>query len=298
MVNTAQHHGGPRYANAGFTLIELVMVIIITGILAGVVAPLIARPTAAFIAETRRGAMIDTAQTALDRISREIRLAVPNSVRVDTTSKVVEFLRTMDGGRYRAQNTDKLDTTAPDASLDTIGNLTTCAQLDVSPLIPNCANGVGYCMVVGNLGPGTGSDAFNGDNIAPIQACTPGGAVSGDGSDHITLASAMQFPQPSPNQRFQIVDTPITFLCDTSAGTLRRYEHYEIRANQADVDTDAELTSLPVNPAESALLAQDISACQFSYDAAVTHLLTVSLTITRDNESITLSKKIRVENQP
>jgi len=87
-------------------------------------------------------------------------------------------------------------------------------------------------------------------------------------------------------------------LCDTGAGTLRRYEHYEIRANQADVDTDAELTSLPVNPAESALLAQDISACQFSYDADVTHLLTVSLTITRDNESITLSKKIRVENQP
>ena len=287
-----------RSRDDGFTLIELVMVIIITGILAGVVAPMIARPTAAFIAETRRGALVDTAETALNRMSREIHLAVPNSVRIDPTSKVVEFLRTVDGGRYRAQDADNLDFGTTDSSLDIIGNIASCAQLDVSPLVPNCADNIGYCMVVGNLGAGTGDDAYKGDDIAPIQSCAAGMAASGDGSDHITLATPKQFPQPSPNQRFQIVDTPITYLCDTAAGTLRRYEHYEIRPNQADVDTDAELTSLPVNPAESSLLAKHVSACQFSYDGVMTRVLTVSLTITRDNESITLNKKIRVENRP
>lgn len=298
MVTSAQCRGDPCHPGAGFTLIELVVVIVIVSILAGVVAPLIARPTAAFIAETRRGALIDTAETALDRMSEEIRLAVPNSVRIDATSHAVEFLRTVDGGRYRARDRDKLDFTTPDASLDIIGNLTTCAQLDVSPLVPDCANGVGYCMVVDNLGAGTASDAYAGNNIAPIQSCVSGGAVAGDGSDHITLASSMRFPQPSPNQRFQIVDTPITFLCDTRAKTLRLYEHYEIRADQADVDSAAELTGLPVNPAESSLLAQGVSACKFGYDAAATHLLTVSLTIARDNDSITLRRKIRVPNQP
>lgn len=293
MVDAAKINNYHCSRNHGFTLIELVMVIIITGILAGVLAPLIARPTSAFIAETRRGALIDTAETALDRISREVHLAVPNSVRIDGTSRVAEFMRTIDGGRYRYYAPGNLDF-ASTTGFDVIGNLTACNSLSSTNIATTCAKESACYVVVGNLGTGSSSDAFAGDNTAAIQSCTVDGG--GAGSDHIDLTAAKTFPQQSPNQRFQIIDTPVTYLCDLTAGTLRRYDGYTITANQANVDTDAELTSL-TNPAESYLLAKDVSACQFSYDAAITHLLTVTLTITRDNESITLSKKIRVENQ-
>ena len=295
MVNSANTFSNQQSREHGFTLIELIMVIVITGILAGVVAPMIARPTSAFLAETRRGALVDTAETILGRMSREVRLAVPNSVRVDGTSHVVEFLRTIDGGRYRYYAPGNLDFTSA-TGFDLIGNLSECDSLSSANISATCAKESACYVVVGNLGAGTASDAFAGDNIAAMQSCSVGGASDGS-SDHIDLTAAMTFPQQSPNQRFQIVDTPVTYLCDPAAGTLRRYDGYTITASQTGVDTDAELTSL-ANPAESYLMAKDVSACQFSYDASSTHLLTVSLTITRDNESITLSKKIRVENQP
>lgn len=278
--------------HGGFTLIELIMIMIIVGILAGVVAPLISRPVAAFIAESRRGALVDAAQVVLDRMSREVRLAVPNTVRVNGTGSVVEFLRSIDGGRYRADppGTDYLNNNPAD--FDIIGNLSTCAAL--LPTAPTCAKESTCYVVIGNQGPGTGADAFNGDDIAPIQSCVSGGADDGV-SDRINLSTAKVFNQPSPNQRFQIVDTPVTYLCDLSAGTLRRYDGYTITADQSNVDTDAELTAAG---AASALMAQNVSSCQFSFDAGVTNLLSVALSVSENGESVTLYRKIRVENEP
>ena len=288
----------------GFTLIELVLVMVLVGILAGIFAPLIARPVEAFFAEARRGQLVDTAQVALDRMSREIRLAVPNSVRVDPTGRVVEFLRTIDGGRYRTAPNgllgDSLNFSISDTSFDVIGNLATGSQLNVPA---TCAKEGKCYVVVGNEGPGTGADAFNGDDIASINQCLAGSAIALDGSDHIVIQSLLgllggkKFPQPSPNQRFQIVDTPVTYLCDPTAGTLRRYDGYTIMADQSDVDTDTKLTGLP-NPAESSLMGDDVAGCSFSFDASASYLLTASLTLSQDGEQITLLKKVRVENQP
>ena len=66
----------------GFSLTEAVMVIAITGILAGMVAVFIQKPVQGFFDTARRAALVDTADTALRRISRDLRAALPNSVRV------------------------------------------------------------------------------------------------------------------------------------------------------------------------------------------------------------------------
>ncbi|TAN77825.1 MAG: type II secretion system protein, partial [Gallionella sp.] len=60
----------------------MVMVIVITGIIGSMVAVFIKAPVQQYFDVARRADMTDTADTALRRITRDLRLALPNSVRV------------------------------------------------------------------------------------------------------------------------------------------------------------------------------------------------------------------------
>ena len=66
----------------GFTLIELIIVILLIGILSGVIFTILRGPIQAYVDVEKRTRLIDIADTALQRMTREIRLALPNSIRV------------------------------------------------------------------------------------------------------------------------------------------------------------------------------------------------------------------------
>ena len=70
----------------GFTLIELIIVIIIISILAGVLLTLLRGLMIQFVQVEQRANLVDIAETALLRMTREIRLALPNSIRLTDTS--------------------------------------------------------------------------------------------------------------------------------------------------------------------------------------------------------------------
>ncbi|MFH1495574.1 MAG: type II secretion system protein, partial [Pseudomonadota bacterium] len=88
----------------GFTLVEAVVAIVITGIVAAMVSMFIRVPIQQYMDAESRAAITDVADTALRRIGRDLRLALPNSVRVDPTGKYIEFLMTSGGGRYLAED--------------------------------------------------------------------------------------------------------------------------------------------------------------------------------------------------
>jgi MSHA biogenesis protein MshO len=92
-----------RLRQGGFTLTEMVMVIVITGILAGIVAVFIAGPVGGYVDSARRAQLTDAADAALRHLAREVRLALPNSMRVGTdgSNRYIEFIMTSAGGRYR-----------------------------------------------------------------------------------------------------------------------------------------------------------------------------------------------------
>src|SRR3569623_1399697 len=102
---------------AGFTLIEMIIVIAITAFVGALVAVFLRAPLESYVAQDRRARLADAADTALRRMGRDIRLALPNSVRVTTEAAGVvylEFLGTRSGGRYRAQGGGALlDFTVP-----------------------------------------------------------------------------------------------------------------------------------------------------------------------------------------
>src|SRR5438876_99439 len=66
----------------GVTLIEMVIVIAITAIIAGAVSVFISRPVEGYADAARRAEMSDIADTALRRMTRDLRTALANSIRI------------------------------------------------------------------------------------------------------------------------------------------------------------------------------------------------------------------------
>lgn len=191
---------------AGVTLVELIVVIAITSIIGAMVAIFIRRPVEGYADAARRASLTDEADTALRRMTRDLRLALPNSVRVDVSGQFVEYIETTGGGRYRAEVDSlgagiTLDFTAADTTFDVLGPVPT----------------LGNHIVVYNLyNTGTTSNAYFGDNRAVFS-------IASVASPNITIASTL-FPEPSPAKRFHVVSGPVTYGC--TGGQLLRYSGY------------------------------------------------------------------------
>ena len=272
----------------GFTLVEMIVVMVITGIIGGMVAVFLKAPVQGYVDSARRAELTDVADTALRRIGRDLRLALPNSVRVagtcdGTGSCFIEYLPTKGGGRYRGGpgGTDnQLLFTAADNGFEVLG------------LMPPVA--AGDHIAVYNLGI-AGADAYAGNTLATHNRR----AVSAAGVGSISIASANKLPFDSPGQRFHVITTPVSYVCD-GAGALWRYWGYAIQDVQTKTDTVAELELLPGY--QKARLATNVSTCLFKYQANVvaqrSGLVTMFLGMTKDGESVTLYSAAHVSNQP
>jgi MSHA biogenesis protein MshO len=265
-----------KIRHQGFTLIEAVIVIAITGIIGGIVAVFIRAPVKGYFDSVRRAEMTDTANTALRKISRDLHLALPNSVRITGGNAILELLLTRTGGRYRIEGPgDILDFSGTDATgaFDIIG--------------PNVTMAANDQIVIYNLGDSVAeANAYIGTNRRTF-AGTPG-SVS---NVQFGAVNAASFPLDSPNHAFHVVEGPVTYRCDTGAGTLTRFSGYAI-ADPA-----------PVALGTGRLLANNVSLCQFTYTSGITSrsgLVTMRLTI-RDaatGESVTLYHQVQVSNVP
>ena len=267
-----------RAAQDGVTLIELIIVIAITAVIAGGVAVFISRPFEGYVDSARRAELTDIADTALRRITRDLRTALPNSIRITQVGGVyyLEYLQTSGGGRYRAEKDnaglgDTLDFTFGDTTFDVIGPMPTFSG--------------GEWIVIYNLASsGTVANAYDQSSMTNRRA------YSSSAGNTITLSPAKQFPYPSPGKRFSVVQYAVTYECNPTTHELRRYWNYGIAAAQA---------TPPVTP-NTALLANNVSACSFTYTQTGSRTGVVALTvkITESGESVQLFQQAHVNNVP
>lgn len=265
----------------GFTLVELTIAIVIMGILAVTIATYTSRPLAAYVASTRRAELLNIADTALASIARDLRTALPNSVRV--SGSAIEFLPVSYGGRYRAASSgvsgsNYLDFTSADSSFQVFGSASGWPS--------------GARMVVYHTGQ-TGANAWAGDSVI-TPASISFSLTAGSGETLVTLSSAHKFPFASPQKRFYIITQPISFLCNTSTAQLNRYSSYAIQASQPTSTGGAPLSSASV-----ARVVDYVSACSFRYSpgsAQHSAVVTIDLTLTKDGESVRLLQQVHINN--
>lgn len=281
-------------ASKGFTLVELVVVIAITGIVASMVAVFLPYPINAYVDTVRRAELSENADTTLRRLARDIRTALPNSVRVVAvgSSTYLEFIPTMGGGRYRLYPTstgggDYLDFDTADSSFDVLGPV---------PVY----SGEAYVAVF-NLGAGSASDAYAGSNRSKVSTSnTDATLVSTDSSPHTVKFSSIAFPAPSPSSRFHIVGLPVTYVCSPNSatpasGTLTRYAGYAFSSTQPT----------PPTGVSAQLAVGNVAECDFDYDEVVssgihtrTGLITLRLRLEEGGESVRLVHQMQVVNAP
>lgn len=279
-----------------FTLIELIVTIALSAIVVSFMAVFIAGPVAGFNDQTRRAELTDLAENSLRRMTRDIRRALPNSVRVTSSGGVValEMLNSVDGVRYRerpppANAARRLDFSQPDDAFNSIGQFTQ---------ITKPFSSTAHFLSIYNVGV-PGADAYELANVIT----PPGTRIDIDadaipGEDNVQLTPAFRFAFGSPGQRLFLIDGPVSYLCDPLGGSLRRYDGYGIATNHADRDSHAELVAAG---AASTVITDRVESCGIDYSPGTAQragLVTLAMAVAELGERVSLLHQVHVDNVP
>lgn len=283
-----------RHGQSGFTLIEAVLVTVLTGILIATVSVFIVPSVQAYLATAARAQLVDQADTALRRIGRDLALALPNSVRTLTVGNVsvLELIPSTGAARYASEGANQ-PRFGYDPSL--------VAGFEFALIGPPLQLGAAQQLVFYNLGPAVPDANAYAPNASTAEQIVSNRRSASNGAgpaSKITVAATVGLPIATFAAPYRVyaVGSPISYRCDLAAGTLTRYQGYGFSAVQPN----------PPTGGSTALLATGVSACQFDYEVAVVAaraaLVTLRLGLSGNtatgSETVTLYHALHVDNLP
>jgi MSHA biogenesis protein MshO len=287
----------------GFTLVELVMVIALAGLVAVMISAVLGRPMDNFAAQSRRAELVELGAGALQRMTRDGRLAVPNSLRVSADGQALELLLIHSAGRYRPNRNDSDGLRFGEAATN-CGSTTVDLSCDsVQLLAPSMDPSGASWMVLYNVGAESGGVPLAGANVwkfANPGVITPSGTTfslrAGAPADESLIALGnlpavwFRFSLGSPVRSVYMAERVVGYRCQN--GELVRYSYNQL------------LESLPLSPPSGSnprKLTGDVSQCRFSYRAGTAQrggLLSLALGIAQDGETLRLTQQVHVDNAP
>lgn len=258
---------------SGFSLMELILVMLILSLLATGFSRLIANQSLQYVERNRQQDLAYASRLALERMVRELREALPGSIRLAGaagTSQCLEFMPILAGSFYLQQ--------VAGASV---------SRLTLVDFTPDASSK--YLVIY----PVSTADLYASSSrslaaIASIGAMQDAG--NNDKTRQVLLVSAMSFAQDSPRRRAYLLADPVSF-CVNAQGELRRHQNY------------GRLTVAALNPNTGQLLAQGLSlqSAIFSYLPASLQrnaLVRMDLTLQQVDTSLQLSHSLQLRNLP
>ena len=299
----------------GFTLVELIVVIVLTGIMAGSVAIFFKPAIDSYFATQRRAVLADTADTAVRRMAREIRSAVPNSI-LEHDTTCIEFVPSIAGGRFRmaahvnppaplateniasacqADASCSLDLTAP----------TFKQTFDVLQLSQSRPPAAGDFVVIGNQQPEQVYGGSNRQAISGIPALTAPAATYG--THRIALDSSggsLEGARGYDMGRFSVAPASgsVSFVCAGTGKTNGRGTGKLYRVTRPLGALGAAMPDSCPGTGGFPVLADNVESCKFLYSSNVgtqqNGLAWMEITLTDADESVNLAFGAHVSNVP
>jgi len=286
-------------AQQGFTLIELIMVIVLMGVIGGIVSVFMKSPIDAYIASGRRAALTDTADITMRRIGRDLQRALPNSVRVNASNNCLEFIPTKTGGRYRKEGSGALVFDSAVTSFNMLGDYTSFAG---ATLPAGQTITAGDLIVIYNLGI-TGADAYaaDGTTTGTNWSTVSNLMISKSPSPVETTIpiNAFQFPLPSGSNRFHVVSSTekmVSYFCSTSTNTLYRTVSNTLTPSVSCPSTGSKIATYVDCASVSTSFALTDTGNVLNRNALVNMKLTIK--DSTGTESVTLQHEVHVDNTP
>jgi MSHA biogenesis protein MshO len=271
----------------GFTLVELVMVIVVLGILATGSIKFISHSAQGLVDSSERQALASSASIAVEKVLREVRRALPNSVRTfeDGGNSCLELVPILHSSEYIS-----IPTAAAATSFNAISFVGAAlgGESGFVAVYPNSLASVydrttpGYVRVISSDSASAGAVGVAGANLQTITFDA--------GADY-------RFPTDSPRKRFFLVDQPISF-CEDGNGRLWRYQSYGFHLDSSG--------SIPTAGINRRLIADSLQVGSLSFNILPAQLqrnsvVRMSLIITRPGsatERVDVSQEVQIRNVP
>ncbi len=261
-----QRHAG------GFTLVELIAVIVILALISVVGTQFIVTSLQSYRQTESRGQLVQRGRVTLEQMSRQLRMAVPNSVRISSSGHCVEFLPLVAVTTYQGQ--------VPDAS----NGKTAVAVLATAPFTRGPGQPV-HAVI---------SPYFAGEIYTAASPSARAGISSLGAAPHslVTLSGSARFLRNSLNNRLYVADNPQRFC--VTGGQLVRYRQYGLLSGaltDAPPGGSADLMALGVSTPTSAFALFPGSEVRRAGVA-------MDLRFTFNDQSVALQQQVFIRNVP
>jgi MSHA biogenesis protein MshO len=286
--------------SGGFTLIEMIMVIVIGGVIAGMVALSIKAPVEGYFSSVRRAALSEEADSALRFLARDLQSALPNSIACSDSGSggKIEFLSIRSGGRFREATTSSgsgrpLSFATASTGFDTIGGGADSALLDARGV---AVAGLSGRVVVGNLSSGVANCHADYANVA-----TAGNAatLAGLGAGSVSIASAT-YPAECALASASVDDDAAT--ADLNEANNREFgRFYVVDPQPVSYDCYTDSSHGLTRNGSALVAANHVAGCHLACDGskARVQLISVNLTLKdRDNDPVSLLRRVTIVNRP
>ena len=265
--------------SSGFTLMELIIVIIIMGVMSVGIAGFIKLSTQTYLNVTERDELLANARFAVERLNREVRNAVPNSMRErsNTITRCLEFVPIIASTVYTEI------AVAPEPVANTIAVI----PFKISDSVDYNCNDCGDVVMVYPLDD---VEVYQVHSDAVGKAFEIKGYPATDSSE-IELKQTVVFAEDSPTNRAYIFNSPVSYCLN--GGTLKRYVGYGFAIEQ----------SLPPLTGSNSLMAQNVDFASSSFTVVPASLkrnavVQIKLNFTRDGEQVVFDNAIHINNIP